>query len=156
MRRLPWLCCVLLLAIALAGCHHERPKRAASRDAKATPAEPPVTPVELGLPFYPGTMPVLSARRTRSGQVTATVELTTSDSVEQVYNYYRRELGRPLRTDMLTLDSREQRAALGKGDGDDLTDLTIMRRGDKTLVVITRRRPEPEETATDQTAAKGG
>jgi hypothetical protein len=120
----PYILMIFLAAmIILCGCSQKPPAPAADSGKSATiavntptgsvevSAHAGVTEAEAGVPFYPNAKPAeggggsFSAKSTQPGQSgsVVAVDLTTTDPVESVIQFYTKELGKP-NFDMATSD----------------------------------------------------
>ncbi|MBI5833855.1 MAG: hypothetical protein HZB16_16305 [Armatimonadetes bacterium] len=107
------------------------PTAAPTRQAEAQDVE---------LPLYPGAQ-VQRSEATRAQRQSALVYLSTADSVETVYGWYKKQLaGAKLRDDQLVNNPQSPSATLTQELPDGLRQVSITRQGQQTMVLLTRLR----------------
>jgi hypothetical protein len=97
-----------------------------------------VTAAALGMPFYPGAVALRNQVAGAQNRRTAVVQLLTPDGVERVYRWYKQRLPGPVSKDQLDTRAEPATGVLMSNDRRRVLSLWLTRRGEQTLIQITR------------------
>lgn len=114
----------------------------APSDEKAAAGDQGDLKQKLGLDPYPGAEVKVTNEASAGGTKTYMVQLVTADSVQKVHDFYKKSLGEPLLTDMVSGSGDSQQAVLIKADGAIQYSIHIGIEDGKTVATLARVEPQ--------------